>query len=94
MDMIGNMHDELDPHFWDGCPDVERVAGRVSGQPTLVGSRILAGSVPENYEGAIEQGATPDEAIAEVLESFPGAGADRIRRVMAYYYAHQPQHQR
>ena len=62
---------------WSGCPDVERIPGKVSGQWIVVGTRILADGVVENAE----DGMTP-EFIAEEL--FPGLGSDRARRIIEY----------
>jgi hypothetical protein len=36
---------------------------------------------------------SPDEAIAEVSENYPGAGIERIKILLTYYQSHQPQHQ-
>ena len=37
---------------WTDCPDIERVAGKVSGQPIVKGTRILATCVTENMDDA------------------------------------------
>ncbi len=78
---------------WKDCPLVEIVPGKVSGQPVIAGTRILADSIPENYEAFLDEGLSPEDAIAETLECFPGAGLDRIKGLLSYYFAHQPQHQ-
>ncbi len=70
---------------WTDCDDVERVPGKVSGQPIVKGTRILAQGVFENAE----DGLTP-EFIAE--EIFPGLGVDRARRIIEYARQHEHAH--
>jgi uncharacterized protein (DUF433 family) len=68
---------------WSECPDVERVPGRVSGQWTVVGTRILADGVIENAEAGVPL----DELATEV---FPGLGLERARRIVSYARQHAP----
>ncbi len=65
---------------WSACPDVECVPGRVSGQPVVVGTRILAQGVVDNAEYY-----TPEEVA---LEIFPGLGVERAKRIVAYARTH------
>jgi uncharacterized protein (DUF433 family) len=67
---------------WSGCKDVEPVPGKVSGQWTVVGTRILADGVIDNADDA-----TPDETD----DMFPGLGVERARRIIDYakQYAQQ-----
>jgi uncharacterized protein (DUF433 family) len=62
---------------WTGCPDVERVPGKVSGQPIVKGTRILADGVVVNAESGI----SPEE-LAD--EHFPGLGFERARRIITF----------
>jgi uncharacterized protein (DUF433 family) len=64
---------------WTECEDVERIAGKVSGQWIVVGTRILAEGVIENAEDA-----TPEE----IDEMFPGLGVERARRIIEYARRH------
>jgi uncharacterized protein (DUF433 family) len=64
---------------WSQCPDVEHVAGCVSGQWTVVGTRILAQCVTDNMN---------DDSPDEIDAMFPGLGVERARRIIAY--ARQP----
>jgi uncharacterized protein (DUF433 family) len=64
---------------WTDCRDMERVPGRVSGQWTVVGTRILAACVTDNMDDA-----SPEEIDA----MFPGLGIERARRIIAYARAH------
>jgi uncharacterized protein (DUF433 family) len=67
---------------WDECDDVERVPGKVSGQPIVKGTRILAQGVIENAD---------DYSAEEIARDvFPGLGTDRAQRIITY--ARQRQH--
>jgi uncharacterized protein (DUF433 family) len=68
---------------WSDCPDMERVPGRVSGQWTVAGTRILARCVTENMD---------DASPEEIDEMFPGLGVERTRRIIDYarQHAHHP----
>ena len=68
---------------WTECPDVERIPGKVSGQGTVVGTRILADGVIDNAEA----GVTPEELATEI---FPGLGVERARRIINYARQHAP----
>jgi uncharacterized protein (DUF433 family) len=68
---------------WTECPDVERIPGKVSGQWTVVGTRILADGVIDNAEA----GVTPEELATEI---FPGLGVERARRIINYARQHAP----
>jgi len=66
---------------WSECPDVERVPGRVSGQWTVAGTRILADGVIDNAEAGV-----PLEELA--TEIFPGLRLERARRIVDYARQH------
>ena len=72
---------------WTDCQDVEQIPGRVSGQPVVVGTRILAQGVIDNAE----DGYTPEQIAAEIYDGLP---VDRARRIIAYarkqHVAHSP----
>jgi uncharacterized protein (DUF433 family) len=61
---------------WSGCPDVERVPGKVSGQPVVVGTRILAQGIIDNAEDY-----TAEEIASEIYE---GLDVQRARRIIDY----------
>jgi uncharacterized protein (DUF433 family) len=61
---------------WSGCDDVERVAGRVSGQPVVVGTRILAQGLIDNADDF-----TAEEIASEIYE---GLDVERARRIIEY----------
>ncbi len=64
---------------WTDCPDIERVPGKVSGQPVVAGTRILAACVTDNMDDA-----TPEE----LDDMFPGLGVERARRIIDYARRH------
>ena len=66
---------------WTDCPDVERIPGKVSGQPIVKGTRILADGVVVNAESGI----SPEELANE---HFPGLGVERARRIIAFARQH------
>jgi uncharacterized protein (DUF433 family) len=68
---------------WTGCGDVERIPGKVSGQPIVKGTRILAEGVVVNAELGVSA-----EELAN--EHFPGLGVERARRIIAFAKRHAP----
>jgi uncharacterized protein (DUF433 family) len=65
---------------WSDCPDVERVPGKVSGQPVVVGTRILAQGIIDNAEDY-----TPEEIASEIYD---GLDVNRARRIIEYARKH------
>lgn len=63
------------------CPDIEWIAGKVSGQPIVKGTRILADGVLVNAESGI----SPEELANE---HFPSLGVERARRIIAFARQH------
>ena len=76
---------------WPGCPLIESVPGLPSGDPVFVGSRLPVSAVVENYQDFLGEGMTPDEAIAETLETYPSTpgGANAIRADLDEDVPHQ-----
>jgi uncharacterized protein (DUF433 family) len=68
---------------WTGCDLVERVPGKVSGQPVVKGTRILADQIVE--EDVL---GSPFEEIAE---NYPSLPIEKIRKLLAFAHSHQPQ---
>ena len=62
---------------WSGCPAVERVPGKVSGQWIVKGTRILADGVLENAEA----GYTPEQLVSEIYQGLP---IDLARDIISY----------
>ena len=70
---------------WTGCDLVERVSGKVSGQPVVKGTRILADQIVE--EDAL------GSPVEEIAENYPSLPVEKIRKLLAFAHAHQPQPQ-
>lgn len=66
---------------WSKCPDIESVPGRVSGQWTVVGTRILADGVIGNAQAGVPL----EELVSDI---FPGLGLERARRIIEYARQH------
>lgn len=65
---------------WSQCADVEQVAGKVSGQVVVKGTRILADQLVEN--------ANDGYTAEDLSEIFEGLEVERARRVIDYARAH------
>jgi uncharacterized protein (DUF433 family) len=64
---------------WSGCPLVEVVPGKVSGQPLLKGTRLPAMTIVDNHD----YGMTP----AEIVEQF-GVSEDQVKQILDYARSH------
>jgi uncharacterized protein (DUF433 family) len=61
---------------WSGCELVERVPGRCSGAPTIVGTRIFPDTIAQyHWSGA---------PVAEILEDYPSLSLETITRLIRY----------
>jgi len=78
---------------WSDCPLVEIIPGKVSGAPLLKDTRLPVGAITGNYDAFLDEGLTPDAAIAETLDCYPEVGLDAIKAILAYRAAHQLQAQ-
>jgi len=65
---------------WSGCDLVERIPGKVSGQPVVRGTRILADTIVEDHE--------PGSPIEEIQENYPSLSKDTIQMLLTF--AHKP----
>jgi uncharacterized protein (DUF433 family) len=61
---------------WTECPQVERIAGKVSGSWLFRGTRVPVKALFEN----LEDGATVDE----FLQWFPGVGREQVEAVLDF----------
>jgi len=66
---------------WTGCDLVEKIPGKVSGQPTVRGTRILADGIIENYESG--------SPIEEIHENFPSMSIQDIEQLIVFAHAHR-----
>jgi len=64
---------------WSGCELVEVIPGKVSGQPIIKGTRILADTI-EHYSA---RGAT----VEEIQEDFPSLSKQTILSMIDYVKA-------
>jgi len=61
---------------WDGCAEVERVEGRMNGEPVITGTRVLAQAIVDNYDSG--------SSVDELAENYPHIPVETIRRVLAF----------
>ena len=61
---------------WSGCDLVERVPGRCSGAPTVVGTRIFPDTIAEYYWSG--------SSIDEILDDFPSLSKEKITGLIDY----------
>ena len=66
---------------WTGCDLVERVPGKVSGQPVVKGTRILADQIVEDAELG--------SPVEEIAENYPSLPIEKIKRLLAFAHSHQ-----
>lgn len=69
---------------WTQCERIERVPGKVSGRPTVRGTRIM----PEAIVGSYDLG----ETIEELCAGFPTPSAARITRLIEFAHSQRKQH--
>ncbi len=70
---------------WSECDLVESVPGKLSGQPAIKGTRILADQIVED--------AALGSSVEEIAENYPSLSVEKIRKLLAFANAHQPQPQ-
>jgi uncharacterized protein (DUF433 family) len=78
---------------WSGCDLVEVIPGKVSGAPLLRNTRLPVEAITGNYDAFLEEGLSPDQAIAETLDCYPGAGLENIKAILDYRAARELQPQ-
>ena len=70
---------------WEGCDLVERVPGKVSGQPVIKGTRILADTIIEDAELG--------SSVEEIHENYPSVPVEKINKLIAFANSRQKQPQ-
>ncbi len=68
---------------WMACELVERVPGKMSGQPVIKGTRVSPETIVANFEGG--------SPLEEIQENYPHVPMDTIQRIIAFHQAHDPQ---
>jgi len=66
---------------WTGCDLVECVPGKVSGQPLVKGTRILADQIVEDAELG--------SPVEEIAENYPSLPIDKIKKLLAFARSQQ-----
>ena len=69
---------------WTQCELIELVPGKVSGRPTVRGTRIM----PDAIVGSYDLG----ESVEELCEGFPTLSADQIKRLIEFARAQREHH--
>jgi uncharacterized protein (DUF433 family) len=67
---------------WSQCPDVEQVAGRLSGQWVVRDTRIPVEALLDN----VKDGFSAEEIAAQIYEGLP---VERARRIIAFARQHE-----
>jgi uncharacterized protein (DUF433 family) len=68
---------------WTDCELVERIPGKVSGQPIVRGTRIMPGPVVRSYDRG--------ESIEDIREGWPSLSVDQIKGLVAFAHAQRGQ---
>jgi len=68
---------------WTDCELVERIPGKVSGRPIVLGTRILADTIVEDAELG--------SPLEEIHENYPDLSAATIQRLISFARAHRIQ---
>jgi uncharacterized protein (DUF433 family) len=69
---------------WTGCELVERIPGKVSGGPTVRGTRILADTIVQDAELG--------SPLEEIQENYPDLSLPTIQRLISFAHAHRGSH--
>lgn len=71
-----------DTEFWRNCPVIEQDPQKLHGEPTVGSYRVAARTIVE----CEELGATAEEVADDY-----GLPLDKVRAVLSYYHARQPE---
>lgn len=77
---MANLGNEID---WTNCELVERVPGKVSGQPVVRGTRIMPGPVVRSFDRG--------EKIEQIREDWPSLSVRQIEGLVAFAHAQRRQ---
>jgi uncharacterized protein (DUF433 family) len=64
---------------WTGCEFVERIPGKVSGQPMVRGTAILADSVLDYSDEGVP--------LDEIIEDFPALTVEMVQALIAFAHS-------
>ncbi len=68
---------------WAACELVERVPGKVSGQPIVRGTRILPDPIVRSFDRG--------ESLEDIHEAWPSLSVDQIKALIAFAHARRGQ---
>lgn len=69
--------------MWEDCDLVERIPGKLGGEPVIKGTRIRAQTIIDNFEAG--------SPIDEIAENWPEVPKKTLNGILAYYQSHLPQ---
>ena len=78
---------------WSACPFVEAIPGKVSGAPLLKNTRLPVEAVTGNYDAFLDEGLSPDAAVAETHDCYPEISVETINALLDFRATHQFQAQ-
>ena len=67
---------------WSDCSFVERIPGKVGGQPVIKGTRIRAQTIIDNYEAG--------SSVEEIEENWPELSRATIVGIISLHQSHAP----
>ena len=68
---------------WTQCELIERVPGKVSGRPTVRGTRMLPEAIVNGYDAG--------EPLELIRENYPGLSIPQIQRLIEFAHAQRGQ---
>jgi uncharacterized protein (DUF433 family) len=68
---------------WYGSELTEQIPGKMSGNPVVKGTRVLADTIVSNFEGG--------SSVEEIHENYPSVPVDKIRTLIAFAQSHTRQ---
>jgi uncharacterized protein (DUF433 family) len=68
---------------WTQCELIERVPGKVSGRPTVRGTRMLPEAIVNGYDAG--------EPLDLIQENYPGLSIPQIQRLIEFAHAQRGQ---
>jgi len=70
---------------WKDCDLVERIPGKMGGQPVIKGTRVRAQTIIKNFEAGL--------SVEELEENWPELPRSTITELIDFYHSHTPQPQ-
>jgi uncharacterized protein (DUF433 family) len=79
---MANVGTDLDID-WTACELIERVPGKVSGRPVVLGTRIMPDPIVNSYDLG--------DSLDEIHEGFPTLSVAQIKRLIEFAHAQRGQ---